>query len=321
MRAEIGHVRVMSRFVLVSVALSVASAQRGGRPAPAKSAEMCWEMKHGYNAVKGMLKAPRTERRPEVFYFGDSESMEGCRAACEQEDECAAFTWMGAGKGGGWLGGGNAKWSKQCYGRSSKAMTMVPDGERTSGVKMPCAQLEELERSFGTDPARLVRSKEASKADDQAGGVKQAGGGPRSFKLPGQGGGGGGGASDESTGGDPMEAMMGQKQPGGAPRSYKLPGQGGGAAEEAKGEAGEPQQPQDPMEAMMAALKKKRAAAAAEAAGAGAAKAEEAPQNPLEAMLAAQLRAAAAAAETEGGGGGGGAGRSSRRTVCAISRP
>ena len=62
MRAEIGHVRVMSRFVLVSVALSVASAQRGGRPAPAKSAEMCWEMKHGYNAVKGMLKAPRTER-------------------------------------------------------------------------------------------------------------------------------------------------------------------------------------------------------------------------------------------------------------------
>ena len=57
--------------------------------------EMCWEMKHGYNAVKGMLRAPKTEKRPDVFYFGESEAMEACLARLEQEDECAAFTWMG----------------------------------------------------------------------------------------------------------------------------------------------------------------------------------------------------------------------------------
>ena len=125
--------------------------------------EMCWEMKHGYNAVKGMLRAPRSERRPEVFYFGETDSMEACRNACERNAECAAFTWMGTGKGG-WLGGG-AKWSLQCYGRGKQSMTMVPEADKTSGVKMPCAQLEELERSFGVDPARLTRSKEASKAD------------------------------------------------------------------------------------------------------------------------------------------------------------
>jgi hypothetical protein len=76
----------------------------------ARSKELCWEMKDGYNAVSRMVRSPKTERRPEVFYFGEVGEMEACRVACEREDECFAFTWMGPASGG-WGGG---KWAHQC---------------------------------------------------------------------------------------------------------------------------------------------------------------------------------------------------------------
>ena len=100
---------------MISLVVALAAVARG--PAAAQQ-EMCWEMKHGYNAVKGMLRAPKTEKRPNVFYFGEAETMEVCRAQCEKEPECVAFTWMGKSSkgGGGWLGGGNNKWTQQCYG-------------------------------------------------------------------------------------------------------------------------------------------------------------------------------------------------------------
>ena len=132
-----------------------------------KDEPLCWEMKDGYNAVARMVRAPKMEKRPEVFYFGEAQNAELCRGACEQLAECAAFTWMGPATGG-WMGGNN-KWANQCYGRGSQAMTMVPEKGRASGRKVPCSQLEELEKSFGVDPARLTRSKEASMAAAQKG--------------------------------------------------------------------------------------------------------------------------------------------------------
>ena len=145
---------------LALLALATVSAKK----APPEAGPLCWEMRDGYNAVARMVKAPKTEKRPDVFYFGEADSMEACRTACEREDECSAFTWMGPAPSGSsaWLNVQQNKWARQCYGRSKQSMTMVPEKGRTSGRKIPCAQLEELEKSFGVDPARLQRSKEAS---------------------------------------------------------------------------------------------------------------------------------------------------------------
>ena len=60
---------------------------------------------------------------------------------------------MGAGTGG-WLGGGN-KWARQCYGRGPQSMTMVPDRNYYSGVKVSCEEMAELERSFGVDHKKM----------------------------------------------------------------------------------------------------------------------------------------------------------------------
>ena len=117
------------------------------------AAEHCWDMKPGYNAVARMVRAPHDERRPELFYFGEFTSIEACRTACDREVGCAAFTWMGAGTGG-WLGGGN-KWARQCYGRGPQSMTMVPDRNYYSGVKVSCEEMAELERSFGVDHKKM----------------------------------------------------------------------------------------------------------------------------------------------------------------------
>lgn len=84
--------------------------------AQAQAQQLCWDTKPGYNAVSQLVRTPKTEQRPQLFYFGETSGPMACRAACEAETACAAFTWMGKGEKSGWLGGG-AKWSLQCYGR------------------------------------------------------------------------------------------------------------------------------------------------------------------------------------------------------------
>ena len=82
------------------MAMALLSVLVGTAAAASRSQELCWEPKDGYNAVSRMIKSPKSERRPEVFYFGEKQSAAECRLACEQEDECFAFTWMGESKGG-----------------------------------------------------------------------------------------------------------------------------------------------------------------------------------------------------------------------------
>ena len=96
-------------------------------PLAAAQSSICWDMKPGYSAVSRMVPKPGSERRPEVFYFGEQSSAEACKSACAVESACAAFTWMGASSGGGAWGfgnaGGDAKWARQCYGRGNQVMT------------------------------------------------------------------------------------------------------------------------------------------------------------------------------------------------------
>eukprot|EP00965_Chrysotila_dentata_P177884 5876054-Pleurochrysis_carterae.AAC.1 len=139
-----------------------------GVPAPgamngmeSKPGKVCWHLRSGYNAVRGLIPSPRSEKRNDTFYFGEKGDEVACKQACEVEPACKAFTWMGKGKGG-WLGG-NSKWALQCYGRGSQSMTMAPDKDKYSGVKVSCEELEEVERSFGADPSRLQRSASASR--------------------------------------------------------------------------------------------------------------------------------------------------------------
>ena len=107
-----------------------------------RAAAQCWDAKNGYNAVNRLLSAPKTERRPSLFYFGETDGPEACQAACAREKACAAFTWMGS-EQGGWFKGGGAKWTNQCYGRDGSVMTMVPDKGRVSGAKVACDGDEE----------------------------------------------------------------------------------------------------------------------------------------------------------------------------------
>ena len=59
----------MARLVaLVLVACGVVAAQ-----------QMCWDVKSGYNAVRGLVNSPKKERRPESFYFGETNSFEACQ--------------------------------------------------------------------------------------------------------------------------------------------------------------------------------------------------------------------------------------------------
>ncbi|EOD38874.1 hypothetical protein EMIHUDRAFT_223981 [Emiliania huxleyi CCMP1516] len=104
----------------------------------------CWEMKPGYNAISRLVAAPGKERRPDIFFFGETGSADACRGACEAEGPgCAAFAWMGPGKRG--VFGGADKWARGCYGRGASTRTMVPDKERVSGVKArPVYGLEAL---------------------------------------------------------------------------------------------------------------------------------------------------------------------------------
>lgn len=95
----------------------------------------------GYNAVARMVQSPKSERRPEVFYFGDVDSAEPCRDACERAGSaCAAFAWMGPAKRG--MFGGTDKWARGCYGRAGKngrgqaLLTMIPEKDRVSGRKV-----------------------------------------------------------------------------------------------------------------------------------------------------------------------------------------
>ena len=116
-----------------------------------RAAAQCWDAKLGYNAVNRLLSAPKTERRPSLFYFGETEGPEACLAACASEKACAAFTWMGT-EQGGWFKGGGAKWTNQCYGRDGSVMTMVPDKGRVSGAKVACDGDDE-QRSLGSASA------------------------------------------------------------------------------------------------------------------------------------------------------------------------
>eukprot|EP00316_Scyphosphaera_apsteinii_P017821 CAMPEP_0119306214 /NCGR_PEP_ID=MMETSP1333-20130426/7019_1 /TAXON_ID=418940 /ORGANISM="Scyphosphaera apsteinii, Strain RCC1455" /LENGTH=192 /DNA_ID=CAMNT_0007309461 /DNA_START=179 /DNA_END=753 /DNA_ORIENTATION=+ len=133
----------------------------------AGNSALCWDVKEGYNAVSRMIHAPKKERRPEVFYFGEFDSVQACRQACEQQEQCAAFTWMGVAASGGWLGGGG-KWARQCYGRGMQAMTMVPEKGRVSGLKVPCDELKDLQRSTGTNPATMQRGAQSDVIYDSA---------------------------------------------------------------------------------------------------------------------------------------------------------
>ena len=135
---------------------------------------MCWDVKQGYSAVRGMLAGPKQERRPDLFYFGELASVEACQAACSYEAACAAFTWMGASTDGGWMGG-NRKWDMQCYGRGAQAMTIVPEKKRVAGIKVPCEQLEEMERSFGANPTGLQKVDDVVEEDRHAGLTRQSG--------------------------------------------------------------------------------------------------------------------------------------------------
>ena len=109
--------------------------------------ELCWDTKPGYNAVSQLVRTPKSEQRPQLFYFGETPGPDGCRAACEKEPSCAAFTWMGKGGKGGFFGGGGSKWALQCYGRAKQG-GMVPSENRDmfSGAKVPCADLDEADR-------------------------------------------------------------------------------------------------------------------------------------------------------------------------------
>ncbi|KAL1511822.1 hypothetical protein AB1Y20_005108 [Prymnesium parvum] len=123
--------------------------------------EMCWEVKGGYNAVRGLVSSPKKEHRPETFYFGETRSAEACQSLCGKTAECAAYTWMGESSARGWLGG-DSKWNHQCYGRGAQAMTMMPEKGRTSGLKVPCEQLREMEKSFGANPGKLYKPSEGA---------------------------------------------------------------------------------------------------------------------------------------------------------------
>ena len=77
------------------------------------------------------------------------------RAAGEQRphgEEAGPSDLVCTRSSGGWLGGG-AKWTMQCYGRGSQAMTMVPERDKFSGVKVSCEELAEVER-----PRRVAAS-------------------------------------------------------------------------------------------------------------------------------------------------------------------
>ena len=190
---------------------------------------MCWDVKQGYSAVRGMLTGPRQERRPELFYFGEVSAETACQAACDREGGCAAFTWMGASSGGGWLGGNN-KWAMQCYGRGAQAMTMVPEKGSIAGIKVDCEQLQETERIFGTNPGRLVRAAEG----DPASTGKSQGAGTRQGSEP--------------TQGDEEADLMAMLRGGGAAKQ-----QAAGAAD---GAAGRASQQQAALEAMLGGKKK-----------------------------------------------------------------
>eukprot|EP00966_Prymnesium_polylepis_P193686 4489367-Prymnesium_polylepis.1 len=185
----------------------------------ATAQQMCWDIKSGYSAVRGLVNSPKKERRPESFYFGETRSFEECQALCGKTSGCAAYTWMGGGADrGGWLGGG-AKWTNQCYGRGAQVMTMVPEKGRTSGIMVPCSQLEEMERSFGANPARLYRADAGKPADAEptSAGAKRVGAGGAGGM-----GGGAGGGEDEAT------DLMSMLRDGGAGKA------GGAGAAEAK---------------------------------------------------------------------------------------
>ena len=131
-------------------------------------------MKSGYNAVSRMVPSPRAERRPEVFYFGELSGAEQCSVACAKEPACAAFTYMGAASGGWGFGNDAAKWARQCYGRSNHVMTMVPDKNKISGVKVSCAEKRERDRMLGVDPAAIGRGERQEEAGASQGQQKEA---------------------------------------------------------------------------------------------------------------------------------------------------
>lgn len=183
--------------------------------------DLCWDVKQGYNAVARMVRSPRSERRPETFYFGETKTMEACQLACDRVPECAAFAWMGPPKGG-WAGKmGGDKWAQQCYGRGKQHMTMVPEADRVSGVKVPCAQLEELERSFGVDPSRLQRPTRVSQAEAEGGQAE-----PSAAKARARAGGVEGGAG--AGGGSPLEQMLAARRK--AQAQEAAGGEGGGGS-------------------------------------------------------------------------------------------
>jgi len=144
-------------------------------------------MKSGYNAVSRMVPSPRAERRPEVFYFGELSGAEQCSVACAKEPACAAFTYMGAASGGWGFGNDAAKWARQCYGRSNQVMTMVPDKNKISGVKVACSEKRERDRMLGVDPAAIGRGERQEEAGASQGQQKEEGRAGRA--SPGQAGG------------------------------------------------------------------------------------------------------------------------------------
>ena len=89
----------------------------------------CWDLKPGYNAVKGMVDGELGwEDRPTIFFFGNLTSFTQCKETCGMEPGCYAVTLNGP---------DGTKWVNTCYGRGFGVAEKLPQQmEKYSAVKI-----------------------------------------------------------------------------------------------------------------------------------------------------------------------------------------
>ena len=96
------------------------------------SCKPCWRRRNNTNAVWGEIKkGPRTEERPDYFFFANATDRESCEAACYNETGCAAYAFTTSSFV-------HEEWRSQCYGISAARAQHVNESNVHSGYKAPC---------------------------------------------------------------------------------------------------------------------------------------------------------------------------------------
>jgi hypothetical protein len=149
-RAKRPHEHLLTAALLCLAAPASAQQRRA-------TTNACFDLKHGYSALKRMLAAPAKVNHDAAWYYQQTDGADQCQQLCALDDRCKAFVYMGDAK--------RDKWAHGCYGRTDAVSVMVPEPGRTSGLKVPCAGDEARDRAAAAGATSAAADATASSFD------------------------------------------------------------------------------------------------------------------------------------------------------------